>query len=195
MDPPPALRVERGPRIASAFPPADTGMASSRTPTEGSHSPLPGATPSMAAAPTPAHRAPAGSPAGVRWAGRPIRDGPTPPSPDTSTSRSITARPTGPRKSSRTCSATRGAHLPLRLTGPSGLNQVELWFRLLLSKGTRRGIFRSESELGQALPAYANLGNDSVGASRWIATPEEILAKSARTRLTRQTRGSSDLGP
>ena len=69
-------------------------------------------------------------------------------------------------------------------TGSSWLNQVVQWFNILTSKRIRRGTFRSEAELCQALYAYINNWNETAGPFRWTATPEEILAKIARIRLS-----------
>lgn len=64
------------------------------------------------------------------------------------------------------------------------MNQAEQWFSIVTTKRIRRGTFRSESGLGPALYAYINNWNDTAGPSPWTATPEEILAKIARTRLS-----------
>ncbi|MGI0055709.1 MAG: IS630 family transposase [Thermoplasmata archaeon] len=69
-------------------------------------------------------------------------------------------------------------------TGSSWLNQVEPWFNQLTQKRIRRGTFRSEAELCQALYAYIENWNERAGPFQWTATPEAILEKIARVRLS-----------
>jgi len=69
-------------------------------------------------------------------------------------------------------------------TGSSWLNQVEEWFRELTRRRIRRGTFRSEAELCQALYAYIENWNERAQPFQWTATPDEILAKIARVRLS-----------
>lgn len=68
--------------------------------------------------------------------------------------------------------------------GSSWLNQVEQWFNQLTQKRIRRGTFRSEAELCQALYAYIENWNEKAGPFHWTATPDQILEKIARARLS-----------
>lgn len=69
-------------------------------------------------------------------------------------------------------------------TSSSWLNQVEQWFNILTAKRIRRGTFRSEAELVGVLYAYIQNWNGKSGPFRWTATPEAILEKIARARLS-----------
>jgi hypothetical protein len=77
-------------------------------------------------------------------------------------------------------------------TGSSRLDQVEQWFNHLTAKRIRRGTFRSEAELCQALYGYIENWNETSGPFKGTATPEAILERIARNRLNL---GESVTGP
>ena len=68
-------------------------------------------------------------------------------------------------------------------TGSSWLNQVERWLNELTQKRIRRGTFRSERALIQAIMAYVENYNEFSGPFQWTATADEILGKLVRLRL------------
>jgi transposase len=68
-------------------------------------------------------------------------------------------------------------------TGSSWLNQVERWFKKLTDKRIRRGTFRSEAELIEALKLYIERYNEVPAPFVWRATADRILAKVRWNRL------------
>lgn len=62
-------------------------------------------------------------------------------------------------------------------TSSSWLNLVERWFREITTKRIRRGSFRSEKELIQAIEDYIKENNLHPKPFIWIKTAEEILKK------------------
>jgi transposase len=68
-------------------------------------------------------------------------------------------------------------------TSSSWLNQVERWFNNLTQKRIRRGTFRSEHELVEALGQYVETYNEDPRPFQWRATPDQILAKVRWNRL------------
>ena len=68
-------------------------------------------------------------------------------------------------------------------TSSSWLNQVERWFNDLTQKRIRRGTFRSEHELIEALKQYVETYNEDPRPFRWRATADQILAKVTWNRL------------
>src|SRR3990170_2951281 len=68
-------------------------------------------------------------------------------------------------------------------TGSSWLNQVERWFKKLTDKRIRRGTFRSEGELIEALKLYIERYNEVPAPFVWRATADRILAKVRWNRL------------
>jgi transposase len=73
-------------------------------------------------------------------------------------------------------------HMHFTPTSSSWLNLVERWFREITDKRIRRGVFRSESELIDAIMAYIEHHNENLKAFTWTAKAEDILAKVARAR-------------
>lgn len=76
-------------------------------------------------------------------------------------------------------------------TGSSWLNQVERWFGDLTQNRIRRGTFRSERTLIEALKTYMATYNDCPRPFQWTATPEEVLRKIARVRLNAEPVGTA----
>lgn len=72
-------------------------------------------------------------------------------------------------------------------TGASWLNLVERWFRELTDKRLRRGVFRSVSELKQAIREFLNTSNHQPKPFVWTASVESILQKIARCKAIYET--------
>ena len=68
-------------------------------------------------------------------------------------------------------------------TGSSWLNQVERWFKKLTDKRIRRGTFRSERELIEALRLFIEQYNKVPRPFIWRATADRILVKVRWNRL------------
>jgi transposase len=73
-------------------------------------------------------------------------------------------------------------HLHFTPTSSSWLNMVERWFREITDKRIRRGVFRSVSELTDAIEAYIEEHNRDPKPFVWTARAEKILAKVKRAR-------------
>lgn len=73
-------------------------------------------------------------------------------------------------------------HLHFTPTSASWLNMVERFFRDLTTRRLRRGIFRSLTELIEAITAYLGSYNASPTPFVWTATASDILAKVKRAR-------------
>jgi transposase len=76
----------------------------------------------------------------------------------------------------------RRFHLHFIPTSSSWLNMVERWFREITDKRIRRGVFRSVSELIEAIEAYIEEHNRDPKPFVWTARAEQILAKVKRAR-------------
>ena len=73
-------------------------------------------------------------------------------------------------------------HLHFTPTSASWLNMVERFFRDLTTQRLRRGVFRSLSELLEAITAYLGSYNARPTPFVWTATASDILAKVKRAR-------------
>ena len=73
-------------------------------------------------------------------------------------------------------------HLHFTPTSASWLNMVERFFRDLTTRRLRRGVFRSLSELTEAITTYLDHYNASPTPFVWTATASDILAKVKRAR-------------
>jgi transposase len=73
-------------------------------------------------------------------------------------------------------------HMHFTPTSSSWLNMVERWFRDITDKRIRRGVFRSVSELIDAIEAYIEEHNRDPKPFVWIAKADRILAKVKRAR-------------
>jgi hypothetical protein len=71
-------------------------------------------------------------------------------------------------------------------TSSSWLNLVERWFREIIDKAIRRGVFHSVNELITAIEEYLKANNDNPKPFVWTATAEQILAKVTRGRVALQ---------
>jgi transposase len=71
-------------------------------------------------------------------------------------------------------------HLHFTPTSASWLNMVERFFRDLTTRRLRRGVFRSLSELVEAITAYLDHYNASPTPFVWTASASDILAKVKR---------------
>jgi transposase len=76
-------------------------------------------------------------------------------------------------------------------TSSSWLNQVERWFNDLTQKRVRRGTFRSEHELIEALKQYVETYNEHPRPFQWRATADSILAKVRWNRLNVELAGAA----
>lgn len=76
----------------------------------------------------------------------------------------------------------RRFHMHFIPTSSSWLNLIERWFRDLTQKRIRRGVFRSVTELEQAIMHYVDQHNAAPTAFTWTAKAEDIIAKIRRAR-------------
>ena len=81
-------------------------------------------------------------------------------------------------------------HVHFVPTSSSWLNQVERWFNDLTQKRIRRGTFRSEHELIEALKQYVATHDEDPRPFRWRATADQILAKVTWNRLNANQAGA-----
>ncbi len=65
-------------------------------------------------------------------------------------------------------------------TSCSWLNLIERWFGEITDKRIRRGVFRSEQELVEAIMRYIQSHNDNPRTYTWTAKAEDILKKVRR---------------
>jgi len=75
-------------------------------------------------------------------------------------------------------------HMHFTPTSSSWLNLVERWFREITDKRIRRGVFKSVSELKDAIYAYINAHNENPKCFTWTAKAEAILEKYRRAKIT-----------
>jgi transposase len=73
-------------------------------------------------------------------------------------------------------------HMHFTPTSSSWLNMVERWFREITDKRIRRGVFRSVSELIDAIESYIEQHNRDPKPFVWTAGAGKILAKVKRAR-------------
>ena len=71
-------------------------------------------------------------------------------------------------------------HVHYTPTSASWLNQVERFFALLTERALKRGVFRSVSELEQAIEDYIETTNADPKPFRWTKTADDILASIQR---------------
>jgi transposase len=71
-------------------------------------------------------------------------------------------------------------HVHYTPTSASWLNQVERFFALLTERAIKRGVFRSVSELEQAIEGYIEATNAAPKPFRWTKTADDILASIQR---------------
>jgi transposase len=75
-------------------------------------------------------------------------------------------------------------HLHFTPTSASWVNLVERFFRDITEERIRRGVFRSVEELKAAIMEYLEQRNANPKPYHWTATPEAILAKVAKAKVT-----------
>jgi transposase len=75
-------------------------------------------------------------------------------------------------------------HVHFTPTSASWLNMVERFFRDLSEQQLRRGVFRSVSELEQAVMAYIEKHNEAPAPFIWTKSANDILEKVKRGRQT-----------
>jgi len=73
-------------------------------------------------------------------------------------------------------------HMHFIPTSSSWLNLVERWFREITHKRIRRGVFKSVSELIDAIMAYIAGHNENPQSLQWTAKAQDIIAKVRRAR-------------
>ena len=73
-------------------------------------------------------------------------------------------------------------HLHFTPTSASWVNLVERFFRDITEERIRRGVFRSVAELKEAIAQYLQHRNANPKPYQWTATPESILAKTAKAK-------------
>jgi transposase len=73
-------------------------------------------------------------------------------------------------------------HLHFTPTSSSWLNLVERWFREITDKRIRRGVFKSVTQLIEAIRAYIDEHNENPRPFVWTAKAEDILEKVRRAR-------------
>ena len=78
-------------------------------------------------------------------------------------------------------------HMHFTPTSASWLNLVERFFRDITVERIRRGVFRSVNELEEAIMEYLENRNENPKPYRWTATPERILAKTAKAKEVLKT--------
>ena len=74
-------------------------------------------------------------------------------------------------------------HLHFTPTSSSWLNLVERWFKDITDKAIRRGVFKSVSDLIQAIDKYLNANNKNPKPFVWTQSAEAILEKIKRGRV------------
>ena len=73
-------------------------------------------------------------------------------------------------------------HVHFTPTSSSWLNLVERWFGEITDKRIRRGVFKSEQELIDAIMRYIENHNENPRTYKWTAKVDDILKKVARAR-------------
>ena len=73
-------------------------------------------------------------------------------------------------------------HLHFTPTSSSWLNVIERWFRDLTHNRIRNGVFRSVTELEEAIRDYIDHHNANPKTFVWTKKAEDILEKVARAR-------------
>jgi len=75
-------------------------------------------------------------------------------------------------------------HLHFTPTSSSWVNLIERWFKELIDKRLRRGVFTSVADLTAAITIWAEHWNDNPKPFIWKATTEDIITKVRRGRVT-----------
>jgi transposase len=75
-------------------------------------------------------------------------------------------------------------HVHFIPTSSSWLNMVERWFREIITKRIRRGVFHSVAMLEEAIQQFIDAHNDKPKPFVWTATLQEILPKIIRAHAT-----------
>jgi len=73
-------------------------------------------------------------------------------------------------------------HIHFTPTSSSWLNLVERWFGEITDKRIRRGVFKSEQDLIDAIMSYIQNHNDNPKTYTWTVKAEDILKKVRRAR-------------
>ena len=73
-------------------------------------------------------------------------------------------------------------HIHFTPTSSSWLNLVERWFGEITDKRIRRGVFKSEQELIDAIMSYIENHNENPRTYTWTAKADDILKKVARAK-------------
>ncbi len=73
-------------------------------------------------------------------------------------------------------------HIHFTPTSSSWLNLVERWFGEITDKRIRRGVFKSEQDLIDAIMSYIQKHNDNPRTYTWTAKADDILKKVRRAR-------------
>jgi len=73
-------------------------------------------------------------------------------------------------------------HMHFTPTSASWVNLVERFFRDITEERIRRGVFRSVTELKEAITEYLEHRNANPKPYKWTATPDAILAKVAKAK-------------
>jgi len=73
-------------------------------------------------------------------------------------------------------------HMHFTPTSSSWLNVIERWFRDLTEQRIRRGVFKSVSDLVEAIMAYIAEHNENPKTFQWTAKAEDILEKVTRAK-------------
>jgi transposase len=72
------------------------------------------------------------------------------------------------------------SHVHYTPTSASWINQLERFFALLTERALSRAVFRSVTELEQAVKAYIEANNTDPKPFRWTKTADDILASIKR---------------
>jgi transposase len=75
-------------------------------------------------------------------------------------------------------------HVHFTPTSGSWLNLVEVWFGIIERQAVRRGTFGSVRDLNSKIRAFINGWNDRKHPFIWTKTPDEILTKINRKRIS-----------
>ena len=78
-------------------------------------------------------------------------------------------------------------HMHFTPTSASWVNLVERFFRDITEERIRRGVFRSVTELKQAIAEYLQQRNANPKPYKWTAKPDTILAKVAKAKEKLET--------
>ena len=71
-------------------------------------------------------------------------------------------------------------HIHFTPTYASWINQVEIWFNIVIQRAIRRGSFRKVKELIRRIERFTDHWNANAVPFAWTATADSILAKIKR---------------